>query len=86
MVFDSKTCINVQDKADRQNQIFKEVIGGMESTTKAFIKIMSSGVANAILCTADVKNFNSINNYELREIMVAVIMGINRPEITGILR
>jgi hypothetical protein len=78
------TRADVMDAADRQNQLTQAVIEAKEGATAAITAKVGEQVTDAILRTADGTNFKSIDEYELYELVSAVIQAADRPRVRAI--
>ena len=78
------TRADAMDAADRQNQLTQAVIGAKEGATAAITAKVGERVTDAILRTADGTDFKSIDEYELYELVSAVIQAADRPRVRAI--
>ena len=78
------TRADAMDAADRQNQLTQAVIGAKEGATAAITSKAGARVTDAILRTADGTDFKSIDEYELHELVAAVIQAADRPRVRAI--
>jgi hypothetical protein len=69
------TRMEAQEEADRLNGINQSVIGAKEGIVEAVLKLVGTGITNAILRTADGSNHKSIDDFTLYEVMKVVIDG-----------
>jgi hypothetical protein len=79
------TQAEAQEEANQLNVINQLVIGAKEDTIEAIIKLVSSSITNAILCTADGSNYKGIHNFTLFDVMQVAIDGANRPSTNEVL-
>jgi hypothetical protein len=79
-------CANVQDEADRINQINQAVIGTKEGATEAITDKVGSDITEAVLRTADSTNYRSIDDYELHELITAALQGADHPNTSDVLK
>jgi hypothetical protein len=66
---------DAQDEADRINMVNQAVIGAKEGAMEAITEKVGSDITDAILRTADVTNYRSIDDYELHNLVNAAIQG-----------
>ena len=76
---------NAQDEADQLNLIHQEVIGAKEGAAEAISTKVGTDVTNSILKSADGANFCSIDDYQLEDVIAAVLQGADRPNTADIL-
>jgi hypothetical protein len=75
-----------EDEADRINQIKQSVIGAKESATEVITDKVGSDITDAVLRTADGTDYQSIDDYELCELVTAAIQGANPPNTGDVLK
>jgi hypothetical protein len=76
---------DAQDEADRLNLINQAVIGAKEGTDEAITKKVGTDVTDAILKTADGSNFKSIDDWQLEDVLAAIIQGADRSNTADVL-
>ena len=77
------TQVDAQDEANRLNVTNQAVIGSKKGTAAAFTELVGSDITDAVLRTANGKDFKLINDYMLDKILVAIISGADRPAMTA---
>ena len=75
----------MQDEADRLNLINQAVIGAKEGTVEAITAKVGSNITDAVLHTADGSDFESIDDWQLEEVITAIVQGADRPNTAGVL-
>jgi hypothetical protein len=63
------TRAEAQEEANQLNIINQSVIGAKEGAVEAIIKLVSSNITDAILCTADGSDHKSIDSFTLFNVM-----------------
>ena len=61
------------------------VIGTKEGTAKAITTKVGSGVTNMVLKNADGSDFMSINDYPIKDLLAAVLQGVDHPHTANVL-
>ena len=79
------TRADAQEEADRRNQINQAVIGAKEGATEAITAKVGKDITDSILRTADGKDVKGIDDYQLYELIDAIIQGADRPATMDIL-
>ena len=69
---------DAQDEADRLNLIHQAVIGAKEGAAEAISMKVGTDVTNSILKSADGNDFFSIDDYQLKDVITAVLQAIGR--------
>jgi hypothetical protein len=67
------------------NNINQSVIGAKEGVVEAVLKLVGSDITNAILQTADGRNFKRIDDFTLYEVMKVAINGADQPTTNDVL-
>ncbi len=75
------TRTEAQEEADRLNFINQSIIGAKEGVVEAVSKLVGSNITDAILRTADGRDFKSIDDYTLYEVMKVAIDRADRPTV-----
>ena len=73
-----------QDEADRQNTARLVVIGVKEAIAAAITSIVRAHITNPILCTTDGSDFQTVDEYDLHQLLSAVKGGSKRLLATAI--
>jgi len=76
---------DAQDKAYCLNLIHQAVIGAKEGAAKAITTKVGTNVTDAVLKTADGSDFKSIDDWQLEDVLAAVVQGADRPNTAGML-
>ena len=79
-----QTRADAMDAADRQNQLTQAVIGAKEGATEAITAKVGTRVTDAVLRTADGTDYKSVDEYELYELVNAVMQNADRPRIRDV--
>ena len=74
------------DAADRANILIQAVIGAKEGATNAIVAKVGSGITDAVLLTSDGVHHKSVDEYELFELVNAIMQAAVRPQIADIRR
>ncbi len=82
---DITTRADAVDAADRQNQLNQAVIGAKEGWTEAIVTKVGKRVTDTVLRTADGTDYKSVDEYELCELINAVMQAAERPKIETVL-
>ena len=67
------------DKANRLNTISQAIIGMKEATIQGITTIVDIAVLDTIVHTPDGANIKGIDNYQLHEVIMAILDGDDRP-------
>jgi hypothetical protein len=76
--------LEAQEEANHLNVINQLIISAKEGVVEAVTKLVGSNITNAVLCTANVSDHKSIDDYMLYAVMAA-IDGADRPSTTDML-
>lgn len=79
------TCSNTQDKADCLNLIHQDVIGMKEDIAEAITMKVGSNITNRVLKTVNGTEFWSIDNYQIDDLLAAVLQGADQPGTANVL-
>jgi hypothetical protein len=77
--------MEAQEEANRLNGINQSVIGAKEGIVEAVLKLVGTGITDAILRTADGSNHKIIDDFTLYEVMKVAIDGADRPTTNHVL-
>ena len=72
------------DAVDRQNNLTQAVIGAKEGATEAITERVGARVTDAVLRNVDGQDFKSVDEYELVDVVAAVMQAAERPRIKNI--
>jgi hypothetical protein len=78
------TTQEANEEADRLNTISQHIIGAKEGTTAALKTIVGTAVLDAVLRTADGADIKGVDEYELHEVLTAILDGADRPTIQAV--
>ena len=76
---------DAQEAADRQNIRNQAVIGAKEGTAAAITEKVGSDVTDLTLRSSDGLDLKSIDDYQLSDLVAAIISGADRPPTTEVL-
>lgn len=76
---------DAQDEADRLNLIHQAVIGAKEGAAEAISMKVGTDVTDSVLKSADGDDFRSIDDYQLEDVIAAVLQGADRPNTADVL-
>ena len=77
---------DAQEEADRINLLNQAVIGAKEGAAEAITNKVGSDITDTILKTADGSDFKGVDDYQLEDLLNAVLQGADRPSTTDILK
>ena len=72
--------------ADRANILIQAVIGGKEGATDAIVAKVGARITDTVLRTSDGVQLKSVDEYELYELINAIMQAAARPQIAAIRR
>jgi hypothetical protein len=73
-------------EADRINLLNQAVIGAKDGAAEAITNKVGSDITDTMLKTADGSNFKGVDDYQLEDLLNAVMQGADRPSTTDILQ
>ena len=76
---------DAQEEADRINLLNQVVIGAKEGATEAITNKVGSDITDTMLKTADGSAFKGVDDYQLEDLLNAMLQGADRPSTTDIL-
>ena len=76
---------DAQEEADRINLLNQAVIGAKEGAAEAITNKVGSDITDTVLKTADGSDFKGVDDYQLEDLLTAVLQGADRPSTTDIL-
>jgi hypothetical protein len=68
-----------KDEADWLNLINQAVIGAKEGTAESITTKVGTDMSDAVLKTADGSDFRSVKDWQLKNVLTAVVQGADRP-------
>ena len=77
---------DAMEAADRRNQVNQAVIRAKEGATDAIVKKVGHAITNTVLQSDDGSDVKGIDDYELYELVDAIIRGANRPPAGDVLK
>ena len=69
------------DAADRENNLTQSVIGAKEGSTEAVTAKVGARVTDTVLRTSDGTDYKSVDEYELFQLINAVVQAADRPRV-----
>ena len=75
------TCPDAIDAADRKNNLTQSVIGAKEGATEAVTVKVGARVTDTVLRTSDGTDYKSVDEYELFQLINAVMQAADRPRV-----
>ena len=76
---------NAQDKANLLNLIHQAIISMKEGIPKAITTKVGSDITGMVLKTADSTDFQSIDDYQIKDVLSAVLQDTKQPNTDNIL-
>jgi hypothetical protein len=76
---------DAQGKADWLNLINQAVIRAKEGTAKAITVKVGTDVTDAVLKNADGSDFKSIDDWQLKDVLAAIVQGADHPNTANVL-
>ena len=78
------TQADANEAADRLNQMRQAVIGAKEGATDAIVKKVGTAITDNVLRTSDGTDVKGVDDYELHQLINAIIQGATRPALADI--
>jgi hypothetical protein len=77
---------DAQEEADRINLLNQAVIGAKEGFVKAVTNKVGTDITDSVLKTADGSDYKEVDDYQLEDLLDAVLQGADCPSMTEVLK